>query len=237
MVTKTRETHIRQMGEGVGSAALPSETLQPRLRLEPNPTYYLRMARSYAFLKNMLINTVEDLDSLSGLSADGPRAIPLGLELENMRVLFYGLYFVSCEDIGMDATFLRGELVEPELYYAIAAAWLNQWIDDPDLATDTRVAVPVYRMPRDYTRYWCTLGVRPIKFEAAYVKPPSWRAKGETDWQPVPTYKLQPGNWVLLGDEFGEAEMRQDVLTRQELRSICDEHKTRAAILEHLNRQ
>src|SRR4029079_10801236 len=56
LVTKRRETHVRQLAPGAtaGAAPRPLEQVQPRLRLEPCPSYYLRSARAYAFLANFL---------------------------------------------------------------------------------------------------------------------------------------------------------------------------------------
>jgi len=238
MVTKTRETHIRQLAESVGSAALPPEdSLSPRLRLEPIPTYYLRVARSYAFVQNLLAATVQDLNHTPGWREGGHRGMPLGDELENMRLLFYGLYFVSCEDIGLKPTLLPGENADADYTRTLAAEWLKNWHTDPDFAVDTRVAVPIYRLPGRYTRFWCTLGVRPIKLNAGYVKPPSWRSKAGGDWTEVPGHKLKAADWVILGDEFAEVQLDGDAtMTRAELRAACDSAATREEIIAALER-
>jgi hypothetical protein len=238
MVTKTRETHIRQMGEAVGSAApMPEGALRPRLRVEPNPTYYLRIARSYGFLQNFLSAAVEDLNHTPGWREQGHRGIPLGDELQNMRLLFYGLYFVSCEDIGLKPQLLADEDVDADYTRALATTWLKDWQTDPDLAVDTRVAVPVYRMPGEYTRFWCTVGVRPIKLAAAYVRPPSWHPVSGGEWEEVPGHKLEAGNWVILGDDFVEAQLAGEAtLTREDLRIACDAYPSKEAIAEALQR-
>lgn len=243
MVTKARETHIRQMAVGESTAAPePEVALSPRLRLEPNPTYYLRIARSYAFLQGFLMASVEDLNSMPGWRADGPREFPLGDELENMRQLFYGLYFVSCDDIGLKPELLAGENADPIYHRVLAAKWLEDWTTDPDLAVDTRVAVPIYRVPGKSTRFWCTVGVRPIKLSASYATPPSWRATPKpdapsVDWEKVPSHKTQPGNWVILGDDFVEAQIRGNAaLTREQLREICDRHATKEEIAAALSK-
>jgi hypothetical protein len=236
MVTKTRETHIRQLGEAVGTAApMPEGALKPRLRVEPNPTYYLRIARSYDFLQNFLSVAMEDLNHTPGWREQGHRGIPLGDELQNMRLLFYGLYFVSCEDIGLKPQLLADEDVDADYSRALAATWLKDWQTDPDLAVDTRVAVPIYRMPGEYTRFWCTVGVRPIKLTASYVKPPSWQPTAGGEWDEVPGHKLEQAGWVILGDDFIEAQLAGDaILTREDLRIACGTHSTKEAIAEAL---
>lgn len=246
MITKTRETHIRQLTPAAGSAAAPppEDTVKPRLRVEPNPTYYLRIARSYAFVQKLVEATVEQPNMLTGLTEYGARKRPLGEELDYMRMLFYGFYLISCEDIGFEPQLKDGELndLEPEYTQGIASEWLKDWVNDPDLAVDTRVAVPIYRDLGNYTRFWCTIGVRPIKLRASYARKPSWRplpAEGETpkEWEEVAGYQTEPLDCVILGDEFAEIEMRGDVaLTRQELRDICDNHKTKEEIARALQR-
>ena len=232
MVTKTRETHIRQMGEAVGSAMpMPEGALRPRLRVEPNPTYYLRIARSYSFLQTFLSAAVENLNHTPGWREDGHRGIPLGDELQNMRLLFYGLYFVSCEDIGLKSQLMPDENVDADYTRTLAATWLKDWHTDPDLSVDTRVAVPIYRMPGEYTRFWCTVGVRPIKLSAGYVRPPSWRPVAGGEWEEVPGYKLEGANWVILGDDFLEVQLPGDAtLTREELHRACGTHATKQEI-------
>lgn len=243
MVTKTRETHIRQAGIAVGSAAAPpAEGLSPRLRCEPNPTYYLRIARSYAFVQKLLQSQVQDLNAIRGARETGPRGLPLGDELEHMRMLFYGLHLISCEDIGMAAQTLPGEIDQPDYLRVLATKWLEQWESDVDLAADTRVAVPVYVMPGEYTRFWCTVGVRAMKLTASYAKAPKWRpmpAEGgqAAEWTAIEGWRTQTGNWVILGDEFAEVERKGDLpLTRKELRDICDHHGSKQAIIEVLQR-
>jgi hypothetical protein len=236
MVTKTRETHIRGMSVKSGSAApMPEGGLKPRLRVEPNPTYYLRIARSYGFLQTFFSAAVEDLNHTPGWREQGHRGIPLGDELQNMRLLFYGLYFVSCEDIGLSPQLMHDEDADPDYTRALAVTWLQGWHTDLDLAVDTRVAVPVYRMPGEYTRFWCTVGVRPIKLTAHYVRPPSWRPMAGGEWEEVPDNRLEPGNWVILGDDFIEVQLEGDAtLTREDLRIACGARSTKEKIAEAL---
>lgn len=240
-VTKHRETHIRQGSMAVGSAAAPpAEALSPRLRLEPNPTYYLCYARAYSFVQQLVLATVSDLNSLNRLRDSAVHRLPLGDELELMRMKFYGFYLLACEDIGLKPETLQGEVPDSGYCKALAGEWLEEWIDDPDMAVDTRVIVPVYIGPRGETRNWCTLGVRPITLSVRYARNPSWRPwpKGDDtpgEWQPVDrTTEIVV---IVLGDEFVEAELRPGrTMTRQELRDIADHNPTKEAILAELQK-
>jgi hypothetical protein len=111
---------------------------------------------------------------------------------------------------------------------------------DEDLAADTRVAVPIFvDYDRKVTRLWMTLGVRLAKLEARYARPPHLKpAKGSGDWQAVEEFRLAEANYLIPVDEFAEVELPGlKVLTREELRAVCDREKTKEAILQALRRE
>lgn len=246
LMTKRRETHVRNLSlaeKGIKREPPPLEvTVSPRLRVEPAPTYYLRTARAYAFLANVLEAAIgkQALRGLHGLKQDGKRTNNLHTELLWMRDAFYGLYLISAEDIGMKASFAAGEPVDEDHCYRIASAWLAKVIDDADLAADTRVAVPVYVDPlRGVTRLWITLGVRLAKLDAGYVRPPRIKpAQGDGDWALVTPGKLKGADYLIAVDEFAEVELNGlRTLSREELRAICDREKTKEAIVAALRKQ
>jgi hypothetical protein len=223
---------------------LPGET-PPRLRVEPCPTYYLRTARAYAFLFNCLDTTLnqEALSSLRGLTAEGERQTDLRIELAFMRELFYGLYLVSAEDIGMTLSFVPDEPVDRERCCKAAEDWLQSAFDDLDLAADTRVAVPIYVDPfRKRTRLWTTLGVRMAKLEVEFADVDRPRrlkpAQGEGDWQKAEAGRLGKSRYLIAGDEFAEIELdRVGTLSREELRAVCERFKTKEAIVNALTKR
>ncbi len=241
LMTKRRETHSRQAKVAAGAEAPPMSDLsfEPRLRIEPSLTYYLRTARGYAFLAEFLEQAVGEqaLRSLHGLTKDGPREKDLFTELREMRDLFYGFYLVGCEDIGLKPEFDDGEEVDREGCEALASGWLEAISTDPDLAVDTRVSTPIYVDPqRNITRLWVTLGVRLSRLDAHYLRPPSVKpAEGDGEWKTPETDQLKPLNSLIPVDEFAEVELRGNrVLNREELRAICDRYKTKAAIIKAL---
>ena len=244
LMTKRRETHARQAKFAEGAAERPMRELsfvQPRLRVEPNPTYFLRTARSYAFLANFLESTLGEatLKSLKGLREGGERTLDLHAELRSMRDLFYGLYLLSAEDIGLKPALLDGEAVDREASEKAASTWLAGIATDPDLAADTRVSVPLYFDPAQGTvRLWMTIGVRLARLDVRYVKPPSVRpADGSAGWKPLEPHKLYPIEYVIPVDEFAEVEIKGGrVLDRAELRAVCDRMKTKEKIIEALGK-
>src|SRR5262249_51412197 len=123
--------------------------------------------------------------------------------------------------------------------YQEASAWLTKAFQDEDLKTDTRVAVPIFvDENRNVTRLWLTLGVRLAKLEASYARPPHLKpAQGDGDWKAVEPALLEGVNYLIPVDEFAEVELRgATVLSREELRAVCDREKTREAILQALQR-
>jgi len=244
LIVKRRETHVRQLGIAKGrseaAVVLREGEVRPRLRIEPCATFYLRTARAYAFLQNFLLATVgaKRLAAMHGLKEGGERGPDLAAELDAVRRRFYGFYLVACEDIGMRPHFLDAEPVDREAAKRAALEWLENLADDPDLACDTRVAVPIYiDRVRGRTRLWATLGVRLTHLEASYARPPKVRPKEDGDeWQEVHSYQLGTSRYVIAVDEFAQFELRgSNALTRRELRALCDRHKTKDAVLRAIN--
>ena len=78
--------------------------------VEPCPSYYLRTARAYAFLANFL-EAALGKDGAAGaarLKQGGQRDAGPARRAAVQRDLFYGLYLVSAEDIGLKPAFLAG---------------------------------------------------------------------------------------------------------------------------------
>lgn len=226
LLSKRRETHglfdTFTLGALVEGDSRPKKPLPPRLRVEPNPTYFLRMARSYAFLQALLESSVgrTRLNELRGHREGRLREQPLGEELDWIKRFFYGLHLISCEDIGMRPSLLEGELRFPARATEAAAAWLASWKTDADLSQDSRVIVPIARDPgRGVARYWATLGVHAARLNVAYARAPRWATENGPDWLPAETTEAR---WLILVDEFAEVESSGKPPTRQEFRRIVD---------------
>jgi hypothetical protein len=243
LLTKRRETHVRQLMAAAGKAAAPPppSEVAPRLRVEPCPTYYLRTARAYSFLANFLDAALgkDALHKLHGLKEGGERPRDLHAELAWTRDLFYGLYLVSAEDIGLKPALAADEVADTQRCYELAADWLPTAFADEDVAADTRVAVPIYiDRGRRVVRAWATLGVRLARLEASYARPPRVKpAKGDGEWEEVPAHRLGKSEYLIPVDEFAEVELPGlRVLTRRELREVCDRERTKEAILQALRK-
>ncbi len=243
LLTKRRETHVRQLEvkSAAEAAPRPLSRIDPRLRLEPLPTYYLRTARSYAFLANFLESAVgpATLKEIRGLTEKGPREATLADELPAIRDLFYGLFFLSAEDIGMEPKLLDGEPVDRAKCEKAAEKFLESWKTDPDLSADTRVAVPIFfDGNRRVTRLWMTIGVRLTQLDVRYARGPKVRPVDSSDeWTDAKASQLGQSEYLIPVDEFAEVELEGSrVLTRDEIRALCDRMKTKDAILKALRK-
>jgi hypothetical protein len=241
LLTKRRETHVRQLGSMGG---VPPMAVSPKLRLEPNPLFYLRTARAYSFLQEFLHDRLgkKKLRKLHGVKDGGLREPDLDTELEWMRQLFYGCYLICCEDIGLRPDLQPGELDATTRARArkIALGWLGSFHDDPDLAVDTRVAVPIDTDQLGDLTIWATVGVRFARLSVSYTHgcAPSIRRKGVAGdpWQPAP--ETQTRTYYIPVDLFVEAKNAHGWLPdRAELREICDQAETEEQISEMLSRQ
>ncbi len=239
LITKRRETHVRNLGQGMAGAApgfhtpTPAE-VRPRLRLEPCPSYYLRTARAYSFIGTFLEAVLgkDGLQALHGLRQGGQREPDLYAELHSMRDLFYGFYLVSAEDIGLKPEFAKDENVDAERCYTLATDYLPKAFADRDLEADTRVIVTVGEdQQRHVTLVWATVGVRLAKLDAKYARPPQVKTKTSTDWRPVEADRLAESHYLIAVDEFVGTELPGGrVLTREEFRTLCDRGQTREGI-------
>ena len=122
-----------------------------------------------------------------------------------------------------------------DAYYR-AENWLTNFKHE-DLAVDTRVSVPIMNVVTDNsTRLWSTLGVRLVKLNARFERAPKMRETPEAEWQDVEPYYLSDTDYIIPVDEFSELRLPAgQVLTRKQLRSLCDRHKTKAAITKALS--
>jgi hypothetical protein len=243
LMTKRRETFVRSLAVAADAPMpRPPVKIRPRLRVEPCPTYFLRMARSYDFIANVLVATVgeEGVASLHGLKEGGERTRTLLEELHWMREFFYGLHILSAEDIGMTPALRPDEPVDRAACEAKATEWLASFRKDADLAVDTRVSVPLfYDTGSGRTRLWGTIGVRLARLDVSYARPPKIKpAQGTDEWQAVEPSQLEGVQYVIAVDEFAEAEVPGlQPLTRKEFREVCDACKTKTEIVRALRRR
>lgn len=245
LLIQTRETHVKQVGlvdaRPASEEIEPMEyTVYPKLVVEPFPTFYLRTARAYRFLEGVLNAALgpEFLQGTARLIEDGTRSeLTLAEELLEKQELLYGLHAVSADSIGMAPELADDELSAFPLddARASARAWLAGVQDDPDVARDPRVSLPVAletdpQTNVDYAIYWAVVGVKVLHLRASFPESHQPEIVGA---QPFCMHK----GWAtfephMLVEQTIQVRRRFDLppLTREEFRALCDQHDTADAI-------
>ncbi len=243
IITQTRETHVKQLNSGsdVTSAPPPEVDVYPKFLVEPFPTFYLRHARAYRFLGTFLRGVLgkQFLASRKRLRDSGATStLPLDQELRRMTELLYGLHALTARGVGLrpEAGLLPDELSEFPLAGNVkrAEAWAAGWQTDPDILTDPRVIVPVWKNSTNkQIIYWAVLGVKVVKISTTFVEGHTPKVVSTNGCK---VKELVPRSYHLLMEQMRQVRIPMNVPppTRAELRKICDEHKTADAIVKAL---
>jgi hypothetical protein len=246
LLALTRETHVKQLEIPAAGAAMRPRIdpirISPALTVEPLPTYYLRRAQSYQFVREVLKQTFgpEALPKMRRLTAQGPVNLSLASELTLMEALFHGAYLRSCDEIGMqpETDLKSAKPGDANIQRVVLGAWLASLAKDPDLGKDIRMMVPVfYDVGRHQTKVWAVLGVASKPIEVSYAQPPVVRETKGPDGKPV-----MPGEVAVV---FVNQDVRlayivaaevyvNHLLNRTEFRQLCDQKKTFKAIVASL---
>jgi len=244
LLALTRETHIKQLEVPMPGAAPPPPVLDvsPNLTVEPLATYYLRRARSYRFVREVLEQAFgpEAPEQMRRLTYTGPVNMSLDAELHLMEALFHGAYLRSCEEIGMtpEQDSNLGNLKGASANQALLGAWLASIRNDPDLGQDIRMMVPVfYDIGRKQIKVWAVLGVTTKPLVISYKTPPAVVGIRGPDGRPVKPrdveVEFQPE--YHRAAYFATAEIYVTrLLNRSEFRQHCDKYKTYQAIVSNL---
>jgi hypothetical protein len=243
LLTLTRESHIKQLEiPSPGAMAPPQIVVWPELAAEPLPTHYLRRAEAYAYVHKVLEEAFgpEALAGLHRETAQGPVAASLADELAAMQGLCLGASVHTSRQLGLSASDVdpalgSGRGLDADV--AAFTAWQTHLADDPDLAGDSRVMVPVYfDRTRQLTRVWVVLGwaSRPLRID--YATPPTVLDITQNG-KPI-----DPKSVTILFDEAYHpvaypvtAEVSvSKLLNRDEFRALCDRYRTPSAILKAL---
>lgn len=222
----------------VGTAEVLAVDVIPEFRLEPLPEYYLRMARAYARLEVVVRAALTPalMESVAGRREGGAAAASLAVEAADLRELFFGLYLLSCADVGITPAVGYGEVPDRAAAATRAFEWLENWRSDADMARDVRelwlLGPADPSDPAKGNVYRCILGVRALDIEIKYDKKPTHFLTGTTRTAEL---HFKPVTYTVLVPVVVEVVVRgEKALTRTEFRKICDEQKTESAIVAAL---
>ncbi|MCC7528960.1 MAG: hypothetical protein IT342_10585 [Candidatus Melainabacteria bacterium] len=239
----TRETHVKQLSMMVGSAP-PRLTLTPELRVEPLPSFYLRRASSYAFIRFTLekIFSSAELSSVKRISPESEPTMNLWQEMAYMEDLFLGAHAIACDDLGMapfsDMVGVDAARLEPAR--KVFREWALYPHGDPDVSRDARMMVPVSVDVLGRVQVWCFLGWSTMKLVANFdagnfgrllsVKPDG--TEGVVDSSGC---KLYGASYYAAYPIMAEIWISQsNVMIRSDFRAFCDRFTSEKEIMENL---
>ena len=222
MLVQHRETHAKQADEVELTSAGPST---PQFRVEPMATVYVRHARSYVFLEGALDATLGAavLDGAMSVDEHGATSETLRARIRRARDLFFGLYAVACQDVGLPMTLTSPgdpKLDEIKILAAKASEWLQKLSSDPVASSDVRVMVPIAQLASGKKKYWAVIGVRGTLAGYSLIH--------GMDTSP-PRLEDQTRAW-LATEQFVEVVSSPSPMTRDEFRKLCDTAVTADAI-------
>ncbi len=232
LLALTRETHIKQLETPrAGGAPL---VVSPHLTFEPLAEHYLRRAQSYRFVRERLLETVGE-DALRGqncLRQSGDTGVSILDELIGMERLYVGAWAIVHDEIGMpikvaDAT----ELAWIHSARADARAWRIRHLNDPDLAEDVRMMVPLYfDIERKEWEVLAMLGYEQRNLRATFEVKPDVTirdSRGELRQHEI----VWSRNSFPLPRPVTVTCRTRRLLNREQFRGLCKEHVTIPAIV------
>ncbi|MBZ0184983.1 MAG: hypothetical protein K8F91_01935, partial [Candidatus Obscuribacterales bacterium] len=258
-IALTRIAHARSLPEKeplTSDAPAASQLkISPKISVEPLPTFYYRRAYSYRFLKSVASSLFgpDGLKKLRRMTPDGPVEVDLYSELTFMEDLFNGAHISSCKDLGMKPA------QTPEASLAVFSLWAKKHFQDPDLARDQRMMVPIsYDIESGLSKVWCFLGWRKEELIVSFEKPPEVEvfdkdgrklARRDLWLRPRAPVNKADANKVEESDEISysfepavfagyypvmEELYVKDILERSEFQKLCDKHKALSKIVKAL---
>lgn len=242
LLALTAETHVkeRRIFTGEFQALAPTRriVIKPALAAEPLPTFYLRRALGYRYVRGVLEEAfgADELTRMHRLGPDGAVEARLSDELTGIEALFLGAHVVVSRQLGLAHDPSGGDEPTAEAAARAFLAWRQQMAHDPDLSADLRAMVPVfYDDGRKKMKVWVFLGWDSREIEVSFNRPPAV------------TVLEQPGGaapgeliyvWGTLSTAFAypvTGELYVDrLLDRDEFRRVCDAGGTREGILRLL---
>ncbi len=224
-----RETHVKQLDLVAVGGGYPF-LVAPEFSLEPLPEHYARLARGYRALRHGLRQTlgallVETAQFEQRAEFEAPRGAPLDDAIRSQELLFRGAELVSRDELGQS--------VPDDAESAAARIHFRSWQAlsprSPALTQDLRVAAPVYfDLDRKTTRVAVVLGLRKLRVEFEYTKPPRIEPLGNGK---SPT--LAASSRVVFSPVTLECDLKR-IPNREELRALCDRERSPQRIRDAL---
>lgn len=210
--------------------------ISPKLRVEPMPMFYIRSARAYNYMFRAAsaILGPQTMRDVRRILPNGQRSEkPLYDDLRAIQRLFYGLYIVTCEDLGVAPTFEAGDEVDREVCYREAVEWLSHAFDSPQASNDDRFISPTIDVRASDKKSgdlliltWANLGYQILKANSSFVPERGPQIKGAQSgsiWGAPDSSKLGESKYLLPVLRFKMLELvSRGSLPTKDFQEICD---------------
>ncbi|MBY0589476.1 hypothetical protein K2X85_20060 [bacterium] len=213
--------------------------ISPKLRIEPMPMFYLRSARAYNYMFRAAsaILGPQSIRDVKRIMPNGQRSEkPLFDDLRAIQRLFYGLYMITCEDLGAAPTFESVDDVNREECYKEATDWLAHAFDSPEARNDDRFISPTIDVRASDKKNgdllfltWANLGYQLLKTSSSFVPERGPQIRGTQPgaiWGSPEASKLGESHYLLPILRFKLLELvSRGSLAPKEFREICDKYE------------
>jgi len=203
-----------------GATGATGATISPRLRVEPLPSAYLRLARGYRFVRTQGARLFGEkaFSEIKVLREDGSfDDAPAAQSLMKLESALWGLHIIACRDLAMPDQ--AADLSADERREAIAAA--EELLGSGAFSeADARSVASAFADESGAT-YWSTIGVRLVKVRVGYLEPPQLL---DEEGRPAEVKAATaPAEYLIPTDAFCEFKWAPGALppTQEEFRSLC----------------
>lgn len=236
LLGSARETHVKQIESPVaGGCPL---VVRPHLSFEPLAEHYRRRAASYRFVRERLVALLgEDvLLSRSRLTPRGEEGGPLLDELITMEQLYTGAWAVVLDDLGLAP---EGAGIDGRWLLSCKAAarsWASMHRNDPDLAEDVRMMVPLFRdAGRDEFHVLAIVGYEQRNLRVSFTEHPAVSVRDARGRAVEPDVDWYDSSYALARPVTITCRTKR-LLDRAQFQALCDREVTAAAIRAALSR-
>lgn len=223
-----RESHVKQLAAVTAGSGLPPLIVAPKLTFEPTAEHYRRRAESYRFVRERLVELLGEstLASRPRLSPRGSTDRSILDALAEAEQLYRGAWGIVRDEIGMPAA------PEPSLPAAKAAAraWAASHRQDPDMADDVRMMVPLfYDLDRHEYHVSAVLGYELRRLRVSFAERPAVAVRDRFARRVEVRPRFETSSFPLLRPVSMTCRTKRP-LSRAAFRALCDRERHPAAI-------
>ncbi len=230
LLGSARESHVKQL-EALYAGGCPL-VIQPRLTVEPLAEHYRRRAASYRFIREKLVELLgEDmLLTRNRMNSKGGTDLPLLDEIIRTEQLFAGASAIVQDELGIAPDVKPQDERWIMAAKAATRAWISSHRNDPDLAEDVRMMVPLFKdIGHDEFHVLATVGYEQRNLKVCFVDRPEVAVRDSLGKPVQPEIRWDDARYPLARPVTIACRVKR-LLDRKQFRALCDREKTVSAI-------